>query len=337
MRGKAAQARRRVAWLGIAAVVCIAAIPCVASATPPPPGSGEITRAQASADWTLGSIAGMAEWTGCEFGELPEEPPGPEEEGEGGEVGAGDEPPPSCRWMPYATVGPGTDPSDCGTPGRRLPALGEGVTLVWEGEERMNPGEQSFDVSEVALSGASGHLLCLSMFEMAVEPVVCAFAVEVECPQYVSTPRYYALDAASLEAGDRPANPAPQENASQSGAQGPPAPPTSFEVFRVPWSISSVTGPRSPTLAWSAKYCLDGAQPELAHVSVAWRRRHKRFRALITVSIRYPAQQSPGAGGSACPDVGQLQMSKRLKLAHPLASSALFDGSVSPPRKRWPG
>jgi hypothetical protein len=122
--------------------------------------SGEITRAEAIAEWTQGSVAGSVTWTGCANAVRPptQSPGGPES------------PPPEpayCAWIPYATIGPASSSSDCSAAARQLHGLGEGVSLVWSGGERQGVGSAEFDLTDVSLSGEPEQLLCLSATEYA--------------------------------------------------------------------------------------------------------------------------------------------------------------------------
>jgi len=180
--------------------------------------NGEITRAEATAGWTQASIAGTVEWTGCEhwvewepdeweiwpfedYGELLEilEPP------EFGE----EFPLQYCGWLPYATVGPGSEPSDCASDDRDLFKLGAGVDLVWEGEAGTSLQQiffetTSFDEMEVPLSDPDNRLVCLSMVEAAPEPafVVCPQVEGVLCPQFVIAEFRHEIASAVLTCVD---------------------------------------------------------------------------------------------------------------------------------------
>jgi hypothetical protein len=137
--------------------------------------SGEITRSQANAGWTAGSIAGSAIWGGCKS--LP------------------------CRWLPYVTVGQGTDPSECSADDRRWPHSDEQVTLAWSGGERSAGGSATFDVPEVPLSGVPGQLACLSLLEIYEERPECVLEPGVVCPMYIiDVVNYSVLASAPLSA-----------------------------------------------------------------------------------------------------------------------------------------
>ncbi len=141
--------------------------------------SGEITRAESSADWTQGSIAGTASWGGCN-------------------VPIGWWSSTICNWRPYVTVGTGTDPAECSSAARRWGSLGDGITLAWLGKQSSG-GSAEFDLTEVPLSGEPGQLACLSLWEYMWEPYPCPKGTI--CIQVVgnSMARFSALDAALLE------------------------------------------------------------------------------------------------------------------------------------------
>lgn len=105
--------------------------------------SGEIIRAAANANWTLGDIAATASWDGC----------------------VGDVEPSKCAWIPYLTVGPGASPSECGSPERDLPGLGEDVALVFGSGGFKGSGPFSYESPMVSLRGVSEQLACLFVIE----------------------------------------------------------------------------------------------------------------------------------------------------------------------------
>lgn len=309
--------------------------------------SGEISRAEANEAWTTGSIAGSAQWADCP--EAPYPGPGPEPEPfeeEEGEI-IWDPPFWNCEWTPYATVGPGSDPAECGTKGRRLGQLAAGVTLAWKGETRTAPGSAAFDLADVPLDGTPGQLLCLSLFEEVPESAVCAFArtsegaeressaLEEECPEYVMVPYHQVLDSAPLQAQESGSGGTPP-----TGGDPPPSGTASVgqpDIVAVPWEIRSIDGRRSITIAWGGHYCLTNASPQVADVVVRWRRHRpgRKFRAQITAYLSYPPGEYTRLG--RCTDLADLTMSRRVSLRHPLAHDVLLDGAASPPKRRWPG
>jgi hypothetical protein len=179
--------------------------------------SGEFTRAEANADWTLGSIAGSVTWTGCEHSvERPEKPPKPDRE-EPWEKTPPD--PPYCVWIPYVTVGHGWQASECESASRQLPQLGNGVGLVWMGEEREGSGSVVFDRGDVTLDGLPGQLVCLSVTETAqtATEIPCAppgppVPPGWHCP-YVNASYDHALASALLSA--------PSSNPAEGSSAGP--------------------------------------------------------------------------------------------------------------------
>lgn len=219
----------------------------VALATALPAGtaaasSGEITRAEATAGWTQASIAGTVEWTGCEhwvewepnqwelefpgdYHELLEslEPPRFAEYGEFF-------PFQYCGWLPYATVGPGSEPSDCESDDRDLFGLGAEVDLVWEGEPSTSWQQiffetASFDETEGPLSNPNNRLACLSIIEVAPKPeaVVCVEEVGVICPPFVIAKFRHEVASALLtcvgpESGGPPSSVPPQSGEKNQGS-----------------------------------------------------------------------------------------------------------------------
>jgi hypothetical protein len=170
--------------------------------------SGEITRAQVSADWSHASIAGMVDWTeSCEvLGPVERPRPPRPPEGQPEPPGAIDQPPPSvtCTWIPYATVGPVSPGADCSSPSRLLLEIGDGVQVVWWGDERSSVGSAAFDLPDVLLlHGESAPLLCLSAVEVTAEEIPCVppgpeTLPGWHCP-YEPVYRYRQFDSALFE------------------------------------------------------------------------------------------------------------------------------------------
>ncbi len=188
----------------ILALALLAALPAAAHGA-----SGTITRAEASADWAHGSVAGIVYRTveclsvSSSPGPSKPDPHPPEWES----------PPPAeyfspCAWIPYATVGPGTSQADCSSPGRSLNSPGEGVQVVWSGSERTGVGSAAFDLASIPLDhGAAAPLLCLSVIEAAAQAVICIAVVPSPCPPYAIVGRAYQLDSALLATGRPPESP----------------------------------------------------------------------------------------------------------------------------------
>jgi hypothetical protein len=120
--------------------------------------SGEFTSAQANADWTLGAVAGSASWGDCQH------------------IGG-------CRLQPFVTVGT----SACSSAERRWPHSNDHLTLAWSGAEYRSAGSESFDVSDIPLSGEPGQLACLTLLETYEERPYCQLHPEpgIACPQWI--------------------------------------------------------------------------------------------------------------------------------------------------------
>jgi hypothetical protein len=142
----------------------VATVVLLLSAAVAQAASGQITRAEANPDWTLGSVAAHAEWPHCEHAN-PYSGPGP---GPSRPVPLTPPGPPPCTWIPYATAGSG----ECAGADRSWPELGDGITLVWKGDEEVGAGKAAFDVTGVPLTGAPEQLVCLSLIEI-VPPGPC--------------------------------------------------------------------------------------------------------------------------------------------------------------------
>jgi hypothetical protein len=104
---------------------------------------GQITRALANPEWTVGDIAATVSWSGC--AEATESS--------------------DCAWIPYATIGPGASESDCDSPERDLPGLGEGIRLAFGAGGFRGPGPFSHESPMVSLRGTPEELLCLFAIE----------------------------------------------------------------------------------------------------------------------------------------------------------------------------
>jgi hypothetical protein len=205
--------------IGVALGLCLVVCGSAFGAT------GRIVRAQASADWTQGSIAGVVYRTiECVEPPVPigPDPPYP---GWPGKVEDPIAPPeyfPLCDWIPYATVGPAAQA--CSSSARRLSMLGDGVQLVWSGGERTGVGAAAFDLPAVGLEhGAAAPLLCLSVVEAATGLVVCPALAGFPCPPYAIVAKTYPLDSALLET--QPATNPPAASAALSVTTRPAAEP----------------------------------------------------------------------------------------------------------------
>lgn len=147
--------------VGCVIVIAAMAAPPVAGAS-----TGHVTRAIANASWTLGSFGGTLKWSGCRPKDSALELI-------------------YCGWIPFATVGPGSDPSDCGGPGRDDPDRpGSGVVVIWRGETQTRAGVSAFDLPDVSLGGTAAPLFCLTAIELRHERPRCEPAVA--CPMYVA-------------------------------------------------------------------------------------------------------------------------------------------------------
>jgi hypothetical protein len=146
--------------------------------------SSEITSAQANAGWTLGAIVGSASWGVCQHGGIEKAP------GTGTSTSG-------CRLQPFVTVGT----SACSAEERRWPHSKGNLTLAWSGHEYSGSGSESFDVSEVPLSGEPDQLACLTLLETYEERPYCQLHPEpgIACPMWIALRQNATLlDEASL-------------------------------------------------------------------------------------------------------------------------------------------
>lgn len=172
--------------------------------------SAEFTRAQVGADGVHASIAGVVEWTeGCEG--WPDLSGGPESY-----------PASTCSaWTPYATIGPMSSGESCSSAGRDLTAIGDGIEVIWEDEERLGEGYVSFDLPDVLLPGGAGTLLlCLSAMETRTD-INCGWIGGWDCHGEIRE-RQHQLDSALLE--PPPATPAPSDSQSPLSVPSPGEP-----------------------------------------------------------------------------------------------------------------
>ena len=199
--------------------------------------SGEFTRAEANADWSLGSIAGSITWTGC---------------GDGLDGGLVVEPG-SCQWLAYATIGPGSDPLECASSERRWPELGEGISVVWP-SGHPSFGVLSLESSGVPLVGGADQLACLSVIESYDARPSC-WDESVICPQFVeNVSTLNPLASAELGAPIEPPNePEPEEPKPEPEEQEPEGPEVVVEE-----STADLPAPEAPSAgsdsgAWSSE------------------------------------------------------------------------------------
>lgn len=170
----------------VAAVLTAALVVSAVGAASAFGSTGRIVNTWANADWTVGSLVGTVEWTGCAN-------PAPKPFGPSGEYV-------SCAWTAYVTAGPGT--AECLSPERRLTDLGPGEQLVWQGERSTGNASVAFEVNNFPLE--AGKLLCLETAEETTDgtEIPCAPPGEPippgwHCP-YVMTTYFNALDSLVL-------------------------------------------------------------------------------------------------------------------------------------------
>lgn len=185
------QIRKRMS-LGLSLIFAIVGVALPASAAVA--SSGEITRAEANADWTLASIAGSVTWDECTSvsSTEPWEPEVPEP------ISG-----PACWLEPFVTIGPGSEVADCFASDRQWAHSGGELHLAWSGGTHILADSMTFDVEEVPLSGTSKPLACLSLVEYKEKRPVCKLG-EI-CPQYIGIDQTYAvLASAVLTTSDSP-------------------------------------------------------------------------------------------------------------------------------------
>jgi hypothetical protein len=93
------------------------------------------------------------------------------------------------------------------------------------------------------------------------------------------------------------------------------------------WKLSGAPGSdRYVHIVSVVGYCGAGRKPRLRSVGISERRR-----AVVLTARVVPSRQ--GSGG--CAPLGVI-LERTVRLRRPLGGRALFDGSTSPPRRRWP-
>jgi hypothetical protein len=142
--------------LGLCVVLAGMLVPSAASAS-----SGQITRALANSDWTLGSFAMSVTWDGTECPEAQT----------------------SCAWRPIATVQPTLPSYTC--KGNEATDTDPNTKVVWDGgTQTPNSAGASFDgVNVPILEGVVGQRLCLSVIGTGLHLVMAQTLLTVESSQ----------------------------------------------------------------------------------------------------------------------------------------------------------
>ena len=111
------------------------------------------------------------------------------------------------------------------------------------------------------------------------------------------------------------------------GSSASPKHESAGTVRIVHWGINRQLGKRTVRIAAAVPYCgYDRPKPRVQRI----RKVERPGRAVITMFVFFPRV---GKGG--CTDV-ELGVMKTVRLKRPLSKISLYDGSVTPPRKRWP-
>jgi hypothetical protein len=180
--------------------------------------SGEITRALANANWTLGDIAAEVSWDDCV-----------------GQAASSD-----CAWIPYMTIGPGASRSECESPERDWPGLGEGIALAFGGGGFKGTGPFSYESPAISLRGRPEQLACL---------------LAIERTPAIGASHSLRLDAAMLEAPppvaetEEPATevePSAMEEEEPQGEESAESPPAEGESPQVEEPLISPEQPVKP-------------------------------------------------------------------------------------------
>lgn len=97
---------------------------------------------------------------------------------------------------------------------------------------------------------------------------------------------------------------------------------------RTPWKLAYPPGGSMVRIGVSVRYCVGEPKPRITEVRV----RERKGAVVLTVfvsNVREPEK------GRACAGL-RLGFGKTVELSKGLGTRALYDGSTSPPRKRWP-
>lgn len=107
-----------------------------------------------------------------------------------------------------------------------------------------------------------------------------------------------------------------------------PSKGSSGSVRAAPWSVTQIRDRDMVVLSVLVGYCAGERAPVVDRAQVDEGSRSTR----ITVFVEYPL---PDRKVESCPDIG-LGLPKTVELDQPIEGRALYDGSRSPPHKRWP-
>jgi hypothetical protein len=100
------------------------------------------------------------------------------------------------------------------------------------------------------------------------------------------------------------------------------------KVVPFKWTIDSVDGPHRLTFVVVTGYCGGKPEPSIDHITKIW---HPRS-LVMTVFLRFPEVHF--AENEACAGVG-LGISRQLRFKRSISHRVIYDGSTSPPRRRW--
>jgi hypothetical protein len=96
-----------------------------------------------------------------------------------------------------------------------------------------------------------------------------------------------------------------------------------------PWTFQFVGSKKTLRLAVRTGYCVNDTPPYIEKVRV----RERAHTIILTTLVRYPPSTSTA---EACAGVG-IGLFRTVVLDRPVGRGvALYDGSISPPKKRWP-
>lgn len=113
--------------------------------------------------------------------------------------------------------------------------------------------------------------------------------------------------------------------AQQAGARTLEPPP---KVVPARWHLMRPPAGRTIKIASTIAYCGGKPKPRIAHIRV----HESRQAVTLTVFRSKPSTQSSNGG---CVGL-ELGLTKTVTLSSRLRGRAIYDGSVSPPLKRWP-
>jgi hypothetical protein len=114
---------------------------------------------------------------------------------------------------------------------------------------------------------------------------------------------------------------------------------SSGHLRRVPWRATPQPGTKTVNLLTTYNWCGGPPQPRVQRVEIV----ERKSATVLTVFVFFPSKTRSGVHDqenerhhdASCAEV-RLIASTKVTLRRPSSGQALYDGSSSPPTKRWP-